>query len=111
MDAEPGWILSLCRGQNADHALTSAFILDLTKSHITDIVDSQLDGRGQLRRFALRQISSAEPGYVALSLIFLSIVGESKDLQTVEGLTAHSSNLVRRAARVCEYDLKRADRK
>ena len=107
MNDVPRWIFSLYRTSNAGHALTTSFLLDLTRSQITEMAEAQLDGRQHLRQFALDEISSNDPEVVALSLIFLSVVGDAEDLAAVEGAMTHDSDLVRRAARVCQYELQR----
>jgi hypothetical protein len=110
MTDTPGWIQVLYKGLNAGHALHTAFLHNLTQSQIAEMADGQPNGRRELRDTALSQASSSDPRIVALSLVFLSVVGEAEDSALAAALSDHASGLVRRAARACRFALEHRSR-
>jgi hypothetical protein len=64
----------------------------------------------ELRAVALDRLSEADPEIVAFSLVLLGAVGRPEDLPVVDSTAAHPSELVRKAARACRFQLERAAR-
>lgn len=107
MDDRPGWIEILCKRYRAGHALHSAYLVNLEQEHIQEAADGVPSGEEQLREVALGDLDAEDPKLIEYSLICLSVVGRREDLKSVEPLLTHASSLVRRAARVCRFELKR----
>ncbi len=102
----PTWIQILIKRSHAGHALHSAFLLDLACQSIAEYADAEPNGRGELRQFALGEAQSADVEMAALALVFLSVAGVPADLAFAQGFVKHPSDLVRRAARTCCYELR-----
>ena len=107
MDETPAWIELLYRRLNPYHALVSAFVVDLTQSQLAQAAESNEQGRDKLRQVALAELLNNDSDTVALSLVFLAVVGTSNDLPAVTEFAAHPSDVVRRAANYCLYALRR----
>ncbi len=101
----PGWIQFLYKRDSADYSLRSAFLLKFTNEILAEKVCSEPDGREQLRQAALAELGSEDPEVVALSLVYLGVVGRPEDLPTVQRFVDDPSELVRRAARTCAFEL------
>jgi hypothetical protein len=110
MTDTPGWIRLLFKRFSADHALHTAFLLGQMNERIASDVNVQPNGRADLRRESLALLDGDDPGAVAMSLVCLGIVGESKDLCRVDPLLSHESDLVRRAARSCRFEISQRGR-
>ena len=110
MHDHPGWIQLLYKRHSAWHALHTAFLLNSTNDNIAEQVDALPNGREQLRRVALSELASDDPGVIALSLVYLGVVGIHDDLAAAESFLGHPSDLVVRAAKVCRYALRHAVR-
>ena len=111
MTDTPGWIQLLFKRSKAESALHSAFLYDLNKANILEEINARPNGPDELRQVALGELDSADPETLAMTLVFLSIVGKPEDLRIVGNLQLadHSSELVRRAAKTCLFDLRHAD--
>jgi hypothetical protein len=107
MNDLPGWIQFLYKRGSAGHALHTGLLLDLTNESIAEEADAHPGGRQQLREVALSELESGDLQNVALSLVYLSVVGQAEDLNAVERFANHGSDLVQRAARTCQYQLHR----
>lgn len=105
MNELPGWIQMLYKRLTAYHALHTAFLHESAKSQIAEMADGQPNGRQQLRETALSNLSSSDPSVIALSLVFLSVVGEAQDTAHATNLLNHTSDLVQRAAKACQFAL------
>jgi hypothetical protein len=110
MNERPGWIQLLYERHNAWHALHSAFLLHGFKDFVAGEADAQPDGRGQLRQVALSELRSDDPHSVAMSLLFLGVVGHLDDLPAVETFITHPSDLIQKAARASLFELKRKNK-
>lgn len=110
MPDRPGWIQHLFARSSAEHALSSAFLLDLSQDGVRQAVAANPDGEHALRTAAREELTSADPQTVALALLFLSVVGQSNDLEQVEPLGESESDLVRRAAKACVFHLTQQSR-
>lgn len=109
MNDRPGWILSMYKRGSAGHALHTAFLLNFTNENIAELADIEPDGRDQLRQVALSELGSEDPQVVALSLVFLGVVGRPEDLPAVLPFVDGQSDLVRRAARACQFELRQVE--
>lgn len=109
-DPLSGWIRLLYKRHSASHALHSAFLLNLTREQIAEGARARPGGRDELRAFALEELASEDAGKVAYSLVVLCAVGLSEDLALIKPLLDHPSELVRRAARACRFELRRKRR-
>lgn len=106
-DSVAGWIRLLYKRHSASHALHSAFLLNLTRDQIAENARSRPGGCDELRAFALRELASQDLGRVAYSLVVLCAIGLAEDLAMIEPLLDHPSEVVRRAAKACRYELRR----
>lgn len=111
MNDIPGWIEHLYSRGDASHALHTGFLLNITYDFITDVVEAHADGRSQLRQNALNRLESSADNEIALSLIFLAVVGHAEDASNVSALLHHPSELVQKAAKGCVFALNRPGRK
>jgi hypothetical protein len=110
MDDYPGWIQLLYKRKSASHALHTSFLLHLTNSDIAQLANFQPDGRDQLRKIAILELNSEDTQIIALSLVFLGVVGQPDDLVYVEPFVNHPFDLVRKAARTCQFELRQGSK-
>jgi hypothetical protein len=110
MNDVPGWIQLLYKRHTPEYALQTAFLLDFVRGSVAEQADAQPDGREQLRQIAVRKVESHDPQTVAWSLICLGVVGLPEDLSMVERFIAHPSDSIQRAARACQFQLKKNGR-
>lgn len=110
MPETPAWISLLFKRSKACHALHTGFLLELTNRDTRELVDAYPDGNRLLRQVSLERLNSSNPHTLALSLIFLGVVGSLEDVSHAESFLDHSSDLVQRAAKTCCYELKQASR-
>ena len=106
MNDRPGWIRLLYERHTAWRALHTAFLLNSFKGFVSEEADARPNGRGQLREVALAELNSPDPQCVAISLLFLGIVGQLSDMPAVEAFVTHESDLVQRASRASLFQLK-----
>lgn len=95
----------LYKRRKAGHALHSAELLKWTSELVAERAAAEGNGQAELRRVAIQELESGDSETVALSLVFLSVVGQPQDLPKVEPLVAHPSDLIQRAARACRFQL------
>jgi hypothetical protein len=110
MNDRPGWIQLLYKRHNAEWALHTAFLLSFYQHLVAEEADTQPDGREQLRQVALSELNSHDPHYVAMSLLFLGVVGQLDDIPAVESSVDHPTELVQKAAQASLFELKRKTR-
>jgi len=110
MNDRPGWIQLLYERHTAGWALHTAFLLNFHQDFVAEEADAQPDGREQLRQVALSELNSHDLHFVAMSLLFLGVVGQSDDVPAVEAFVAHPSDLIQKAARASLFELKRKKR-
>ena len=110
MHDRPGWIQLLYKRDNAEWALHTAFLLNSFKDFVAEEADAQPDGREQLRQVALSELTSPDPNFVTMSLLYLGVVGQSDDLPAVESFVAHPTELIQKAAQASLFELKRKTR-
>ncbi len=108
MTDRPGWIDLIFKRWNAGHALSTSFLLNSTNQEIAELSDGQPNGREQLRQASLDELASDDSRSVALALVFLGVVGRVDELPRIEQFVQHPSELVRRAARCCRFELRHA---
>jgi hypothetical protein len=105
MEDTAGWIQLLFKRMRAGHSLRTSFLLGLTNEQIAMEAHAQPGGRDQLRQVSLAALASDDLEKVAIALVCLGVVGDSEDLHHVDPLVGHDSDLVRRAARTCRFEL------
>jgi hypothetical protein len=110
MNDRPGWIQLLYKRGSAGHALHSGFLLNLTAESVAEVAASQPNGREELREVAMTELESDDSQAVALSLVYLGVVGKPEDLPAVDRFADHPSDLIRKAARACLFGLRQAAR-
>jgi len=89
MNDRPGWIQLLYERHTASYALHTAFLLKFVNGLIIEEADAQPSGREKLRQVALSELDSPDRQVVAMSLLFLGMVGQAADLPTIRNLVAH----------------------
>jgi hypothetical protein len=110
MKDRPIWIQLLYKRHSASYALHSAFLLEFVNGLVVAEADAQPNGREQLRQVALSELNSPDPQVVAISLLFLGVVGRPNDISAVEGFGNHQSDLVQKAARTSLFELRQENR-
>jgi hypothetical protein len=102
----PAWIEVLFKRHGAGHSLMTGFLLNLEQAQIAREAAAFPNGAEDLRRISLQKLGSGREETVALALVFLSAVGRGEDASRVEGFVESGSDLIRRAARACRFQLK-----
>ena len=110
MQEREAWVDLLFKRGHGRNAFKTRFLYGLHREFVEEEI-AQEPGRGdKLRAAALAALQSDDPKTVLQGLSFLLIVGRPSDRSVVEPLIQSRHEAVQKAAKTCQFELKRARR-
>ena len=108
MKDSPGWIESLFNsgiGLNCFEETHALFRQDWSKSEVLAILSDDANRAQTLRETSLERLQSDDERTVQRALLYLMVVGQPGDVASVERLISHSSEIIKKGAQTCRFEL------
>ncbi len=105
----PGWIDRLLRhgSYNCSETEYVKFRQELLRGQILDAANAHENGRALLHESSLQHLADPDDRVVRNALSCLFVIGDSADSQAVGAILQHPSEVVRKAARTCHFEIRR----
>ena len=109
-ESYPAWIEWLFRsgiGLGCFDGEYALFRQRLARENIQSLIDAEPESLQLLRRSSLQELHSTDTHKIERALLYLMVVGRAADVAAVETLLRHPSEIVRKAAKTCRFELKK----
>jgi hypothetical protein len=83
------------------------FRQECLRERVWEAVDAYENGRNQLHDACVQHLADPDDDVVENALACLFVIGTSADMQAVEALFQHPSEIIRKAARTCRFEIRR----
>ena len=105
----PVWIERLLKHGSYSCSETEyvKFRQELLREQVLEVANAHENGRIRLHEACLQHLADSDDNVVRNALSCLFVIGGSTDVQAVEALLQQPSEVVRKAARTCHFEIRR----